>query len=182
MPGIVWMSLPSKRARITNLLRGWVIAQIPLRSSHPQPYNLSWIHHLFMDQMASQRVKEEITSRSPSDDDPHLIKDKQLNRGDELSLNRGQFGSDLDPGDVGVGPPENNDDGSVGERDAVRFDGTEEVRTVDKPPFLTGAELAELLAGYAAHLRRVDPPRHFWSDRSLWLQKLWIMKKMNKSI
>lgn len=117
--------------------------------------------YLFMDQMPSQRVKEETTSRSPGHNDPHLIKHQPLNRRHVLRLNRRQFGSDLDPGLVGVGPPENHDHGSVRERDAVSVDGAEEVRIVHEPPLFPGAEVAELLAGYAAHLRRVNPPRHF---------------------
>ena len=113
-----------------------------------------------MNQIATERVNEEVATGGAGDDRADVVEDQPLDGGDELGLDGGQFGSDLDPRGVGFGPGEEEDGGAVGEGEGVSVDGAEKVGVVNEPARFAGADFAQLLAGYAAQLGLVGSPRH----------------------
>lgn len=102
-----------------------------------------------MNQISTQRVNQEIPTRGTNGDGPNIVEDQPLDGGDDLGLDGGEIGSDLDPRGVGVGPREGEDEGAVGQGEGVGVEGAEEVGVVDEPPFLAGAEFGEFFTRYA---------------------------------
>ena len=113
-----------------------------------------------MNQLAAQRVNQKKPTRSPHNDDPNIVEDQPLDRGDILGLDRGQVGSDLDPRVAGIRPAQSEDERAIGDGERVRVERAEQAGAVDEPALLAGAEFAQLVARHAAQLGRVAPLRH----------------------
>lgn len=116
-----------------------------------------------MNQFTTQRVKEHIPRRGPDHNHSNIIEHQPLDRGDILGIDRRQFGPDLNPGTIGFGPPDNQDNRSVGKSERMGVESAYEFGVVDEPALLPGAMVAEIFASYAAQLSRVSSLRHcFW--------------------
>lgn len=118
------------------------------------------MYYLLVDQIAVQRVDQQVAARGADGDDPDLVEDQPLDGADELGVDRGELRPDLDPGGIGVGPPDDEDDGAVGEGEGVGVERAEEVGVVGEPALLAGADVGEVVAGDAAEVGGVAPPSH----------------------
>lgn len=113
-----------------------------------------------MNQIAVQRVDQEVATGGADGDDADLVEDQPLDGGDGLGVDRGELGPDLEPEGVGIGPGDDEDGGPVGEGEGVGVERAEEAGVVGEPALLAGAELAEVVAGDAAEVGGVVPPGH----------------------
>lgn len=128
------------------------------------------MRNLLMYKMPPERVNQQVPARGPDREHSNVVEHQPLDRGDGLGLDRGQGGPDLDPGGprrIGpVGEFDDEDGGAVGEGDGVRVECGQEVRVLDEPAFLPGAEVGQVVAGYGTEIRRVVASSHFCGVRS----------------
>ena len=80
-----------------------------------------------MNQIAMERVNEQVATRSASNDHMNVVKAQPLDGRDELGLDQGHLGANLDPRSVRFELREEEDGGTVGEGNRVNVDGTKKV-------------------------------------------------------